>query len=253
MGRRRIHFSRLLDRSIHRLRHQPRERPQSMGFRHGRDRHCGDAGNQPACARHHRGDHRARLSRPALFRQIPAGQARAFGPRRHAHRRVHLLDPGGHVRRCRRYLRHLRVSLHDLRRLPGSERRRPVLHGPRHFARRQVARRTGQDRRHHLRAVRLDLGLLGRQRGFHRHLHHSPDEAPRLQAASRRRHRSHRLDRRPVHAADHGRRRFHPGDADGNRIPEDRADERDPGVPLFLLPALHGRPGGAEERPEGTG
>ncbi len=129
----------------------------------------------------------------------------------------------------------------------GAQRRRPVLHGPRHLARRQMARRPRQDRRHHLRAVRLDLRLLGRQRGLHRHLHHSADETPRLQAAPCRRHRGHRLDRRPVHAADHGRRRVHSGDADGNRIPQDRADERDPGVPLFLLPAVHGRPAGAQE------
>ncbi len=217
----------------------------------GIDRHRGHAGDQPPRARHHRGADRHRLSCPALFRKISSRQARPFRPRRHPHHRIYLFHPGSDVRRGRRDLRHVRVSVHDFRRIPGGERRRPVLHGARHLAHRQVARRSCQDRGRDLGAVRVDFRFLRRQRRLHRQLHHSLDEAHRLQAASCRRHRGHLVDRRPVHAADHGRRRVHPGDADRDRIPEDRGNERDPGVPLFLLPALHGRPRGDEERPQG--
>src|SRR3546814_8558070 len=81
-------------------------------------------------------------------------------------------------------------------------------------------------------------------------LHHSAHEAHRLSPTRRRRHRGYRLDRGAVHAAGDGRRRLHPGNADGDQLPHHRSDERHPGLPLLFLPAVAGRPRGGAPGPE---
>ena len=67
-------------------------------------------------------------------------------------------------------------------------------------------------------AVRHDLGLVDRQHGDGRLAHHPDDDPHRLSAPLRRRRRGGGRDRRPDHAADHGRR----------GVPDGRVSERCP-------------------------
>ena len=79
----------------------------------------------------------------------------------------------------------------------------------------QLPRRRRQDRDHRLLAVRHHFRQRRLQRGVDRDRHHPDDEEVRLQGARCRRHRGGGLDRRPAHAADHGRGRLHHGRAAG--------------------------------------
>ena len=88
----------------------------------------------------------------------------------------------------------------------------------------------GQGRLRHQRAVRHRLRQRGRQRDDHRHLHDPADAPDRLPAGVRRRGRGGGLDRRPDHAADHGRRRLRDGRVPRRLLPARRGRGADPGA-----------------------
>ncbi len=71
-----------------------------------------------------------------------------------------------------------------------------------------------------LRPVRHGVRLLRRQHRHHRLRHHPHDEEDGLQAGVRRRRRGRGLDRRPDHAAHHGRRRLPDGGVHGHALCE---------------------------------
>ena len=98
-----------------------------------------------------------------------------------------------------------------------------------------------------LRADGHDQRHVGRQRGGHRLADHPPDEEGRLSAPVGRRDRGGGIDRRPDHAADHGRRRLHHGRDHRHPLHRDRHRRDHPGRPLFRLDLLHGRPGGDQD------
>jgi hypothetical protein len=134
---------------------------------------------------------------------------------------------------------HLRHPLHLFRRFSAQVRGRAVLHRPPPGPGRQQRRRPGQGRRHRLGPVRLGLGERHRQHRLHRGLHHPADEEGRLPAPRRRRHRTRRLHRRHVPAADHGRRRLPHGRTHRHALLLHHDDLHRAGPALLLLGLLH--------------
>ena len=128
----------------------------------------------------------------------PAGLLSGLGYRQHAR----PAGDGGDDHRHR--LRVFRQSAVCLRRLGLLHRHRAHLDGP-------LPRRLGQDRGHRLLPVRHDLGQRGEQCRLGRRHHHPADAARRLPGPGRRRHRGHRFDRRPDHAAGDGGGRLSDG------------------------------------------
>ena len=112
-----------------------------------------------------------------------------------------------------------------------------LLHRLRHGADGTLPRRPGQDRdpglvavRHHLRQHRL-------QRADRRRGHDPADEARRLPAAPRRRHRGLRLHRRPIDAAGDGHRRLRHGRVPAGALRRRRARRGHPGHCSIISPS----------------
>ncbi|CPL45794.1 Uncharacterised protein [Bordetella pertussis] len=172
----------------------------------------------------------------------------ARAPRR-LHRTPDVAHVADHRRGLRRGARRVGVVHLHLRAagLAAGQMRRGQLHdaglvrpaGP-------PARRPGQGRRGVLGGQRPGIGLVGRQRGDRRHLHHPADEKGRLRRRARRRHRNGLVGQRPDHAAGHGR----------GRLPDDRVrghslhrhhSPRDPaGLDLVHRAVLQRAPGSAQ-------
>ena len=174
--------------------------------------------------------HRLQFLRPSLGRRAAARLYRLRPLHRHHglhHRRHH--GPAGagggdlcvHVRAVRhRAIR--RQGRRLLLRLRGGDFRRP-------------SRRPGQGGGDLVRHVRHDFGQPDRRRRDHRLGHHPGDEAARLQAGGRRRHRGRGLDRRQHHATGDGLGRLHHGRVHRHRISRHRHRGDIAGDPLLCL------------------
>ena len=182
----------------HLLRRRPLSQRQDHGLRHDRAAARGDAPR----ARLGAADHRDTL--PQL-RPVHRA-ARAAAPARSA-----LHDHRGHLRHSAVGVGDLCADLRGVRHLHGAHRHRAIVHGFRHRLDRPSHRRSRQGGGGVVQSVRHYFRQRRRQRYGHRPDQHSLDEAHRLQAGFRRRGRSRGVDRRPDHAADHGRRRFRDG------------------------------------------
>ena len=127
----------------------------------------------------------------------------------------------------------LRPDLRAVRLVHGAHRHRTAVHGFRAVDHRSHRRRPRQGVGGQFEPVRHDLGQRRSQRHGGRADLNPADEAHRLSAALRGRCRSHRLDRRSDHAADHGRRRLRDGGVPGRVLRAGRDLGGHPGDPLL--------------------
>ena len=191
-------------------------------------------------APYRRPDHSAdRLPVLRLFvradRAGDAGPAAACGALGRAGDGVPVPVDRRHDRADHRGVRDLHRHLRDPRRLPGKNRRRLADHRCGLPADRAAHRRPRPGGGYLERPVWHDLGLRRRQRGDHRHLHHSAHEARRLSRRVRRRGRGGGLHRRRLYAADHGRGRVPARGAHRDELLHGGQDRRDSGDTLLSV------------------
>jgi hypothetical protein len=139
------------------------------------------------------------------------------------------------------------VPVRAVRLASGQGGRGQLLHQARLCRAWPSARRAGQGRRGGQRDDRRDLGLVDRQCGHHRHLHHPADEAGGLHRRTGRLGRGRVLGQRSDHAAGDGRGRLPDGRV--HRHPLSRGDQArlHPGGDLLHRAGLYRASGGAEE------
>ena len=154
--------------------------------------------------------HDLRARGPGLPRSAQAFRRAVVEPRQPP-----LHDEPGHLRDRGRRRRDLRVPFRAVRRARHAHRLGPALHRHRLGDRRPLRRRPGEGQRLRLGALRHAVGLVGRQCRDGRIADDPRDDPPRLSAPLRGRRRSGIVDRRPDHAADHGR-----GGVPDDRVPE---------------------------------
>ncbi|MDT4854142.1 hypothetical protein FQZ97_884310 [compost metagenome] len=185
-----------------------------------------------------------------LFRAVPARAIRSFRPGSRPHRHPDVLLHRRHLWRTAGGGRDLRVPVHPVRDLHGKERCGQYLHQPGQCLCRQVSGWPSQGRHHFHR----DRGHGFRQPGFrcrdHRCLHHSDDEACRLQGAHCSCHRGSGGVGCFVDAAGNGRRCLRHGRHDRCALQRDHSPRDHPGAAVLYRSDDGGGQRGPEARPE---
>ncbi len=229
--------------------HGARRRTHDLRFRHRLGDHRAGVRGCPADDGLGAAGHLRRLPRLCSVRPAPAHGSRAS--------RLWPRAGGEHAGlRHRRHLRHadlrvvdLHLPVHPVRRLSRAGRDDHAVHRFRAGHRRPHARRPGQGRGDQLRPDGHDQRLRRGQRGHHRPVHHSADEALRLFVGFRRRRRGHRQHGWADHAAGDGRGRLHHGGDDQRPLHRDLQGGGDSGGPLFRHRVLDGAPRSRTQEP----